>query len=95
MLADTDPAPELTGGPWYTDKELDTEFIKLLMNVCLKIVRDRVRCPTYMACDGLTDTYQSTPETRNHQGAQTRRLYPLSYSSYPTSQQIWVRTNHV
>ena len=57
MLAGTEPAPELTGGPWYTDKELDMEFIKLLMNVCLKIVRDRVRCCTYAVRDWLKHTY--------------------------------------
>ena len=43
MLSSIDPSIELTGGPWYTDKELDTEFVSLLMDVCLKIVRDRVR----------------------------------------------------
>ncbi|KAH9894365.1 RNA polymerase Rpc34 subunit-domain-containing protein [Cubamyces lactineus] len=36
-----EPSVEMTGGPWYTDKELDTEFFKLLSDVCLKIVRDR------------------------------------------------------
>ncbi|KAI0794239.1 RNA polymerase Rpc34 subunit-domain-containing protein [Fomes fomentarius] len=41
MLAHLKPAVELTGGPWFTDKELDTEFIKLLSDVCLKVVRDR------------------------------------------------------
>ncbi|KAI0360393.1 hypothetical protein OH77DRAFT_1516896 [Trametes cingulata] len=41
MLASFQPASELTGGPWYTDKELDTEFIKLLSEVCLKIVREK------------------------------------------------------
>ena len=42
MLAHLEPSAELTGGPWYTDKELDAEFIKLLSDICLKIVRDRV-----------------------------------------------------
>ncbi|KAI0371340.1 hypothetical protein BV20DRAFT_1035339 [Pilatotrama ljubarskyi] len=41
MLASLQPAPELTGGPWYTDKELDTEFIKLLSEVCLKLVQEK------------------------------------------------------
>ena len=43
MLSSIGPSIELTGGPWYTDKELDTEFVRLLMDVCLKIVQDRVR----------------------------------------------------
>ncbi|RPD63997.1 hypothetical protein L227DRAFT_521286 [Lentinus tigrinus ALCF2SS1-6] len=41
MLAGIEPSAALTGGPWFTDKELDTDFIKLLMDVCLKIVRDQ------------------------------------------------------
>ncbi|CDO68539.1 hypothetical protein BN946_scf184998.g36 [Trametes cinnabarina] len=41
MLFNLEPSVELSGGPWYTDKELDTEFIRLLTNVCLKIIRDR------------------------------------------------------
>ena len=48
MLFHLEPSTEMTGGPWYTDKELDTEFIKLLTAACLKFIRDRVciPCPT-------------------------------------------------
>lgn len=42
MLEQLKPSTELTGGPWYTDKELDTEFIKLLSDVCFKILKDKV-----------------------------------------------------
>jgi len=31
----------LTGGPWYTDNELDTQFIELLSRACLKFIQDR------------------------------------------------------
>ncbi|TFK53165.1 hypothetical protein OE88DRAFT_1657064 [Heliocybe sulcata] len=41
MLAHLEPSVELTGGPWYTDNELDTEFIKLLCTACLRFIRDR------------------------------------------------------
>ncbi|OAX37253.1 hypothetical protein K503DRAFT_866986 [Rhizopogon vinicolor AM-OR11-026] len=41
MLAHLEPSVELTGGPWYTDNELDTEFIKLLSTACLHYIRDR------------------------------------------------------
>jgi DNA-directed RNA polymerase III subunit RPC6 len=30
MLANLTPSVELTGGPWFTDNELDTEFVDLL-----------------------------------------------------------------
>lgn len=47
MLFHLEPSVEVTGGPWYTDKELDTEFIKLLSAACLKFIKDRVSpmCP--------------------------------------------------
>ncbi|KAI0674601.1 RNA polymerase Rpc34 [Trametes maxima] len=41
MLENVQPALALTGGPWYTDKELDIEFIKLLSDVCLKFIREK------------------------------------------------------
>ncbi|KAH9887260.1 RNA polymerase Rpc34 [Cubamyces lactineus] len=41
IITNLQPALELTGGPWYTDKELDTEFIKLLPDICLKLVQER------------------------------------------------------
>lgn len=47
MLFHLEPSVEMTGGPWYTDKELDTEFIKLLSAACLKFIRDRVRILIY------------------------------------------------
>lgn len=43
MLSHLDPSVELTGGPWYSENELDTEFIRLLSRACLQFVRDRVR----------------------------------------------------
>jgi RNA polymerase Rpc34 subunit len=41
-MAHLEPSVELTGGPWYTDNELDTEFIKLLCSACLRYIRERV-----------------------------------------------------
>ncbi|KAG6880066.1 hypothetical protein C0992_006878 [Termitomyces sp. T32_za158] len=40
MLENLEPSVALTGGPWYTDNELDTEFIKHLSDACLKFIRD-------------------------------------------------------
>ncbi|EJD07394.1 uncharacterized protein FOMMEDRAFT_164375 [Fomitiporia mediterranea MF3/22] len=41
MLYHLEPSSSITGGPWYTDSELDTEFIKLLMDACLKFIREK------------------------------------------------------
>lgn len=44
MLDSLEPSIALTGGPWYTDNELDTEFIQHLSDACLKFIRDLVLC---------------------------------------------------
>lgn len=47
MLEGLEPSIALTGGPWYTDNELDTEFIQHLMDACYKFICDIVRHPTH------------------------------------------------
>ena len=42
MLEGLEPSVALTGGPWYTDNELDTEFIQHLMDACYKFIYDMV-----------------------------------------------------
>jgi len=42
MLEGLEPSIALTGGPWYTDNELDTEFIQNLTDVCHKLISDIV-----------------------------------------------------
>ncbi|KAG1838447.1 RNA polymerase Rpc34 subunit-domain-containing protein [Suillus subalutaceus] len=55
MLAHLEPSVELTGGPWYTDNELDTEFIKLLSTACLHYIRDR-HIQHFLSKSKLTET---------------------------------------
>ncbi|KAI0705529.1 RNA polymerase Rpc34 subunit-domain-containing protein [Earliella scabrosa] len=75
MLYHLDPSVEMTGGPWYTDNELDTEFIKLLCSACLRFIRDRSSPKQKNADTSSTSTNQ--------------QLYPISAApSYPTAQQI-------
>jgi DNA-directed RNA polymerase III subunit RPC6 len=42
MLFSLTPSTELTGGPWFTDNELDTEFIQQLSSAILRYIRERV-----------------------------------------------------
>ncbi|KAL4072206.1 RNA polymerase Rpc34 subunit-domain-containing protein [Scleroderma yunnanense] len=73
MLAHLEPSVELTGGPWYTDNELDTEFIKLLSTACLHYIRDR------------SFPKQSGKRFSQNQ----LRLYAIGAApSYPSAQQI-------
>ncbi|KAH9077957.1 RNA polymerase Rpc34 [Lactarius deliciosus] len=74
MMAHLEPSVELTGGPWYTDNELDTEFIKLLCSACLRFVRERT-LPKYKNGDGRSSS--------------TLPLYPVSAGvSYPGAKEV-------
>jgi hypothetical protein len=42
MLAGLQPSVELTGGPWFTDNELDTELVDTLKKVVHKHLSDKV-----------------------------------------------------
>ncbi|KAA1474411.1 hypothetical protein DENSPDRAFT_824288 [Dentipellis sp. KUC8613] len=74
MMAHLEPSVELTGGPWYTDSELDTEFIKLLCSACLRFIKDR-SFPKQKNSDDAP--------------ASSLPLYSISDApAYPTAQQI-------
>ncbi|KAI6141419.1 RNA polymerase Rpc34 subunit-domain-containing protein [Pisolithus tinctorius] len=73
MLAHLEPSVELTGGPWYTDNELDAEFIKLLSSACLHYIRDR----------------SFPKQNRKRVSPNQIRLYAIGAApSYPSAQQI-------
>ena len=42
MLFSLSPSSEVTGGAWYTDQALDTDFIDSLKAACLKYIMSRV-----------------------------------------------------
>lgn len=42
MLFDLEPSADLTGGAWYTDQELDLEFIEELSRQCFKYIQAKV-----------------------------------------------------
>ena len=43
MLEGLTPSIELTGGPWYTDNDLDTELIEMVARLCRRYVVQLVR----------------------------------------------------
>ncbi|KAF9999496.1 34-kDa subunit of RNA polymerase III (C), partial [Modicella reniformis] len=38
MLMELTPSVEVTGGPWFTDQELDVDFVEQLTNQCYKFI---------------------------------------------------------
>ena len=49
MLYDIEPSVELTGGAWYTDQEMDTDFIDQLSEQVHKFIMKHVGICTYNA----------------------------------------------
>ncbi|KAE8216480.1 hypothetical protein CF327_g341 [Tilletia walkeri] len=41
MLYNLEPSSELSGGPWYSDTELDEAFIEAISNVCLRFIQEK------------------------------------------------------
>ncbi|TDL17078.1 hypothetical protein BD410DRAFT_776494 [Rickenella mellea] len=41
MLYEIEPSSSLTGGPWYTGNDLDTEYIKVLIDASLRYIRSK------------------------------------------------------
>ncbi|KAI8050904.1 RNA polymerase III subunit Rpc34 [Syncephalis plumigaleata] len=41
MLIELTPSTEVTGGPWFTDQELDVDFIETLSGQCYKFIYSR------------------------------------------------------
>ncbi|CEP18320.1 hypothetical protein [Parasitella parasitica] len=51
MLFNLTPSSEVTGGAWYTDQELDTDFIDSLKAACLKYIMSR----SFPRVEGVND----------------------------------------
>ena len=85
MLEGIEPSITLTGGPWYTDNELDTEFIQNLTEACYKFISDIVRRFLYLRTIYITFT-QSFPKGRS---VSAGALYPISNPpKYPSAESI-------
>ncbi|KAI9307756.1 RNA polymerase Rpc34 [Cunninghamella echinulata] len=75
MLFNVQPSSEVTGGAWYTDQELDTDFIDSLKAACLKYIsarsfprldniRDAVYGPDYEHYPTATEVRRFITESR-------------------------------
>ena len=50
-MSHLEPSVEVTGGPWYSENELDTEFIKMLASACLRFIKDKVCTNAHLDCE--------------------------------------------
>ncbi|WFD22198.1 34-kDa subunit of RNA polymerase III (C) [Malassezia equina] len=60
MLYDLTPSIELSGGPWYTDNELDTGFIHELSMACLRFIQAKT-----WPKDGRSSALYPASQTQN------------------------------
>ncbi|XP_052170670.1 uncharacterized protein LOC127786930 [Diospyros lotus] len=59
MAAEFEPSKELTGGEWYVGGNLDKEFIAILKESCLKIIR-KIKVAT---AEGVSDFFKKNKIT--------------------------------
>lgn len=86
MLYNLQPSIDVTGGPWFTDSELDTEFISSLLSIVFRFVASE----SFPGDDHRRLSVSSKPRKRNSSKAtQHEQLsFPASYSKYPTVSSI-------
>ncbi|ODQ79775.1 hypothetical protein BABINDRAFT_161473 [Babjeviella inositovora NRRL Y-12698] len=75
MLYNLQPSVEVTGGPWFTDSELDTEFIDSLMSIVWRFVASKTFPNAFPT--------EHKPEY-NH----TQSSYPAHYNGFPNVSEI-------
>ncbi|KAF8580645.1 hypothetical protein K439DRAFT_1636889, partial [Ramaria rubella] len=86
MMSHLEPSVEVTGGPWYSENELDTEFIKMLASACLRFIQDKSYPKSSFSWENGAPSASAAP------------LFPISQSSsYPTSKMIhnWLQKSRL
>ncbi|GAA5973789.1 hypothetical protein JCM11641_003158 [Rhodosporidiobolus odoratus] len=76
MLAGIQPSVELTGGPWFTDNELDVELVEQLKKIAEKFLKSKSIPPSTQ----ISDPSSSGPQ-------KFRPIYPVSATPFLPSVQ--------
>ncbi|KAK9246559.1 RNA polymerase Rpc34 [Lipomyces tetrasporus] len=75
MLASLQPSIDVTGGPWFTDSELDTEFISSLLSIVFRYI--------------MSESFPSEDDKPIREEIVYDQLsYPANYDAYPSIAQI-------
>lgn len=84
ILASLEPSVEMSGGPWFTDAEIDTDFIESLLHIVWR----------YIASLSYPQQYYQQQQNQHQNGSDTsdqernklenqQRSYPASYRGHP------------
>ncbi|KAK9235953.1 RNA polymerase Rpc34 [Lipomyces kononenkoae] len=102
MLASLQPSIDVTGGPWFTDSELDTEFISSLLSIVFRYImsesfpteedRGKVPQPASKKTNGKV-----TKNKKKGEIVYDQLSYPANYRLYPSITQIheFIRTSGI
>ncbi|KAK9455622.1 RNA polymerase Rpc34 [Dipodascopsis uninucleata] len=96
MLASLQPSVDVTGGPWFTDSELDTEFISSLLSIIYRFIASESFPGEDEKPLKVPSTSSSLNKTKRRKNAKLSKpsivynqlSYPASYSAYPSLSQI-------
>lgn len=72
ILASLEPSVEMSGGPWFTDAEIDTEFIDSLLHIVWR----------YVAALSYPQAFSGNDEDKDKL-ENSQRSYPASYRGHP------------
>lgn len=75
MLYNLEPSIEVTGGPWFSENELDLEFIEEMCKVCLRYIENKEGSP--LREDSLSRQQHAPPP-----------LYPQFYDDFASIEEI-------
>ncbi|KAK9479103.1 RNA polymerase Rpc34 [Lipomyces japonicus] len=94
MLASLQPSVDVTGGPWFTDSELDTEFIGSLLSIIFRFIASEsmpteddkpLAAPTHAKPKRKSTKAIAKPK---HEVIYDQLVFPANYSQYPGINQI-------
>ncbi|BGP32603.1 34-kDa subunit of RNA polymerase III (C) [Rhodotorula toruloides] len=77
MLAGIQPSVELTGGPWFTDNELDTELVEQLKKIVQKFLQQKSIPPSIQIHAPSADPSSSTSQTQKF-----RPIFPTTATPF-------------
>lgn len=92
MLYNLQPSIDVTGGPWFTDSELDTEFIDTLVEVCWRFIVAKtiyIQNPESEDYDSPSNPLQ-TSHHNHHRGVDLDQIVDYINSSNITSVELGI-----
>jgi DNA-directed RNA polymerase III subunit RPC6 len=107
MLASLTPSDDITGGPWFTDSELDGEFISTLLNMLERFItaksfhhaphKSLAKRRKSMTKAEVDSALHAAHIQRNDKRGANLLPFPHDYQGYPSLEEItkWVAKSNV